>query len=139
MPQDSEKKEYPLEELHAHRDKWLEIGFSTQRIDKDRARAATAKMYECAELSPPPYYIFADNPLQGAIMAAILPGIWDKIMDRMSPKMKEEAKAGKSEAWEKMQADLRAMIDKKIIEINPEMKRGFEQEMVSSNSPAQTG
>ncbi len=40
-------------DLSVTRDKWLSIGLSTAPIDRDAAKAAVAKMYDCAGLPAP--------------------------------------------------------------------------------------
>ena len=61
-------------DLSDTRNKWLAVGLSTAPIDRDAAKAAVVKMYDCAGLPAPKVFIFLDSPLQGAMAAAALTG-----------------------------------------------------------------
>ena len=72
-------------DLSDTRNKWLAVGLSTAPIDRDAAKAAVVKMYDCAGLPAPKVFIFLDSPLQGAMAAATLTGVmfrgqvWDQV------------------------------------------------------------
>lgn len=56
------EQEKQLDEYH---DKWLKIGLSTERIDKDRAKAAVEQIYECAGLEQPKRgIVFVESPFE---------------------------------------------------------------------------
>lgn len=44
------------------RDKWLNIGLSTEKLDQDKAREAVALMYRCGGLEPPAEIVFCNGP-----------------------------------------------------------------------------
>lgn len=53
-------------------EKWLAIGLSTDRTDKEACKKALAKVYACAGLPAPTEFIFVDSPLEGSKEAAKL-------------------------------------------------------------------
>ena len=72
--------------LKKFRDEWLEIGLSTEPIDEERSKSAVRKMYECGGIPAPDIFVFLDNPLHGALAAALLCNfdnaraqVWDQV------------------------------------------------------------
>ncbi len=63
--------------LPVYRDKWLQIGLSTEPACRDKAERAIAQVYRCVGLQPPRKIVWCGSPLsQGLTRAAIL----DKII-----------------------------------------------------------
>ena len=52
--------------LEPYRQKWLDIGLSTERVDPVKARAAVELMYRCGDLAPPPAdkIFFTNGPIE---------------------------------------------------------------------------
>jgi len=48
--------------LPVYRDRWLSLGLSTDRMDKDRAREAASECYRSAGLTPPETFLYAKSP-----------------------------------------------------------------------------
>jgi len=57
-------------QLPIYRDKWIEIGRSTERTDRPLAEQAIKKAYECAELPPPKIVHWTRSPYEGTFKAA---------------------------------------------------------------------
>lgn len=66
----NELTEAQVAAIPAHRDRWLHIGLSTERVDHAQAKAAVSLAYECAGLKPPSKWVFLPDPMQGAIAVA---------------------------------------------------------------------
>ena len=54
------------------RDEWLAVGLSTEPADRPAAEAAVVDAYKQADLKPPHLIVWADSPMAGAYMQAIL-------------------------------------------------------------------
>ena len=80
-------------DLAATRDKWLEIGLSTDSIGRDRAKAAVAQMYECAGLAPPARYVFLQSPLAGAYEAASLAQVVAQVRNQVRDQVRAQVRA----------------------------------------------
>ena len=90
-------------DLAVARDEWLRIGLSTERIDRERAKVAVARMYESAGLAPPSTYVFLANPLQGAIGAHLLAQVWAQVGDQVG------AQVG-AQVWDQVWAQVVAQV-----------------------------
>ena len=61
-----------LAQISHVRDRWMEIGLSTERCDRPRAEAAVHAAYVAAGLAEPPVVIWMDSPLGGAWAAVVV-------------------------------------------------------------------
>jgi len=50
------------DQMPIYRDKWIDIGLSTETIDRDAAVAALNMAYQAADLAPPKTVLFASGP-----------------------------------------------------------------------------
>jgi len=50
--------------IPVYRDKWIDIGMDTAPLDFEAAAAATRLAYECAEVVPPRFFMFAKGPIE---------------------------------------------------------------------------
>jgi hypothetical protein len=58
--------------LSKYRDKWIQIGLSTEETDVQKAEEAIDEVYKCGGLEPPKNKIWGRNPYEGTILAAQL-------------------------------------------------------------------
>lgn len=85
--------------LPHYRDKWLEIGLSTEPLDFEKAKEAACLAYECAGLEPPSQFYRFESPLSAAIGASMLKGtqvkdqVWDQIKDQVRDQIKDQVRA----------------------------------------------
>ena len=78
--------------LKGFRDKWLEIGLSTEPIDEERSKAAVRKMYECGGIPAPDIFVFLDNPLHGALAATLLCN-FDNVRSQVRAQVRSQVRA----------------------------------------------
>jgi hypothetical protein len=55
-------------QIDVYRDKWIDIGLSTEPLDFDRAKAAMIKAYAAAGLVAPDKFLVADSPMHAIKM-----------------------------------------------------------------------
>ncbi len=58
--------------LTEFRDKWIEIGLSTEPAQREKAEAAIRRMYTCAQLPPPRKIVWCGSPLSQGLTRAIM-------------------------------------------------------------------
>lgn len=51
-------------QLKVYKDKWTSIGLSTERVDREKARAAVELMYKTGGHEPPEEIVFVGGPLE---------------------------------------------------------------------------
>ena len=61
-----------LELVAAERDRWMTVGHSTERCDRERAELAVRRAYTTAGLDEPPLVIWMDSPLGGVYATTFL-------------------------------------------------------------------
>ena len=64
-----ELTEEQIAKMTEYRDKWLSIGLSTEKMDKEKAAAAIDQVYTCAGLQPPKIKIWLKSPYEGVVAA----------------------------------------------------------------------
>lgn len=58
----TELNEYQESQLAVYRDKWIQIGLSTEPVDFEKAKAAVCEAYRLAGLAEPTKFYVADSP-----------------------------------------------------------------------------
>jgi len=61
-----------IDKLPEYRDKWLDIGLSTEAGKKGRAQQEVIKAYQKADATPPNAFLWFQSPYVGAVAAAII-------------------------------------------------------------------
>lgn len=84
-------------QLPVYRDKWLEIGLSTQPADRKAAEAGMIEAYKAAGLEPPKQFLWLGSPFAGNLAATKLVKAAAKVKD-----MLEEVEAGNSVQFDKV-------------------------------------
>ena len=74
------------------RDEWLNIGLSCEPTDREAAEAGVRLAYERAGLEPPKIVIWLDNPLHGAIGAAMLAQVGDQVQDQVQDQVRGQVR-----------------------------------------------
>ena len=71
--------------MSVYRDKWIDIGLSTETIDRDKATAALAMTYRAADLNPPSEVLFAAGPREAvAIFRGLFPNApWEDFINNI--------------------------------------------------------
>jgi len=81
--------------LIEYRDKWLKIGLSTDKCDKEKAELAVIDSYKSAGLNPPKIFIWLRSPLEGVLGSFFLTKlpnlfrtqvrtqVWDQVGDQV--------------------------------------------------------
>lgn len=65
------------------RDEWIAHGLKTGPADRPEAESGIRQAYEAAGLQPPELVVWADSPMAGAIMAAMLPHVHEDVLNRL--------------------------------------------------------
>lgn len=89
--------------LEAHRQKWLEIGLSTEPADRPTAEAGVRAAYEAAGLPPPAMVVWLESPMAGAVGAAVL-ARGAQVGDQVEAQVGDQARAQvgaqvRAQAW----------------------------------------
>lgn len=69
------------------REKWRELGLSTQPANRAEAEAGLEKAYKAAELEPPKFAIWTPSPWAGALVQAVAPDAIAKALTRFKAQM----------------------------------------------------
>ncbi|MCK5659214.1 MAG: hypothetical protein KAH96_05005 [Alphaproteobacteria bacterium] len=85
----TELKKEQEEKLQEYKEKWLSIGLSTQKINREKAGAAIDLVYSCAGLEPPKIKIWLRSPYEGVI------GVWwlRQVLKTLRGKALDQARA----------------------------------------------
>jgi hypothetical protein len=80
--------------IHAERDRWLQIGLSTTRVDRPAAEAAVRRAYTAAGLQPPDIVVWMDSPLGGCLATATIRQLHDQpgrpLSDRLRRQLEDQ-------------------------------------------------
>lgn len=64
-----------LAELGPHADRWLQIGLSTDPLNRTLAQGAIESAYDCAGLKPPAKFIWCSNPVTMDLAYRVVGGV----------------------------------------------------------------
>ena len=75
--------------LTVYRDKWMEIGLSTGRCNKEESKKLICDAYKIAGLQEPEHWIYCESPLSAGIVLHIFKNnkqliknsVWDSVCD----------------------------------------------------------
>ncbi len=111
------------EKLAEYRDRWISLGLSTQKIDREKAAAAVDLVYSCAGLNPPKIKIWLRSPYEGVIGAwwlkQVLKTLRGKTLDKVRTKIvsvigdKPEDKAGE-QVGDQLRTDIMAQAKTRV-------------------------
>ena len=85
--------------IPVYRERYLQIGLSTEPCDRPRAEAALRASYKFQKLTATPEIIWADSPFAGAVIAARLANGVEKPTEEMIKAQAEQASYGSIEAY----------------------------------------
>lgn len=107
------------QKLPEYREKWISLGLSAQKMDREKASAAIDQVYSCAGLPPPKIKIWLKSPYEGVIGAwwlkQILRTMRGTVLDKAKAKIM--IKAGKEAgdpAGGRIRAELLAQIRNEV-------------------------
>lgn len=82
-------------ELARLKNKWVEIGMSTEPVDMDKVIPIINRIYQSKNFSVPEFFFFAPSPLEGIKMAHVLPIIgYDNLKASPNPQALVNEKIG---------------------------------------------
>ena len=89
--------------LDVIRDRWIDIGWSTERADRDAAERGVTEAYAAVGL-PAPACVWVDSPLAGAIAATqVRAQAWDQVWDQVRAQVWDQV-------WDQVRAQVRAQV-----------------------------
>ena len=105
--------------LDAIRSEWLGHGLSTEPIDRDDARQAVCRAYECAGNTPPRIFIWLSSPFAGAYGSAVLmftkAQVGDQVRAQVRAQVWDQVRAQVwDQVWAQVGAQVRAQVGDQV-------------------------